>query len=87
MNTKHLIVFIVINMNYLVQKKLYEDPLYIKYLRENSHWYKILNRHPNRVEEMIEEMKTRYKMHTSDKITNVMDTVSLVSKIWNASKE
>lgn len=74
-------------MNYLVNKKLSENPLYIRYLRENSHWYKIINRNPEKIDEMIEEMKIRYKMRTTDKISNIIDTASLVSKIWSATKE
>ena len=34
-------------MNLDTQFKLKNNPLYIKYLRENSHWYKVLNREPN----------------------------------------
>lgn len=74
-------------MNYIVLTKLQENPLYIKYLRENSHWYKIINRNPLMINEMIEEMKTRYKMKPMDRISNVFDSISLISKIISATKE
>ena len=41
----------------------------------------------NIINDMINEMKVRYQMRPSDKITNIMDTASLVSKIWSATKE
>lgn len=74
-------------MNYIVNEKLNKNPLYVRYLRENSHWYKLLNRNPEKINDMINEMKVRYQMRPSDKITNIMDTASLVSKIWSATKE
>ena len=74
-------------MNYIVLTKLSENPLNIKYLRENSHYYKILNRNPEMIDAMIEEMKTRYGLRRTDKINNMMDSISLVSKIWKATKE
>lgn len=74
-------------MNYIVQSKLVSNPLYIRYLRENSHWYKILSRNPLAIDQMIEEMKARYQMRTSDKISNVVDSVSLISKIIGATKD
>lgn len=73
-------------MNYIVLKKLNENPLYIKYLRENSHYYKILNRNPELIDSMIEEMKVRYGLRKTDKFNNIVDSISLVSKIWNATK-
>ena len=57
-------------MNYIVNEKLNENPLYVRYLRENSHWYKLLNRNPEKINDMINEMKVRYQMRPSDKITN-----------------
>ena len=41
-------------MRYEIRQKIYSDPNLIKYLRENSNWYKRLNRGEN-LELMIEE--------------------------------
>ena len=49
-----------------------------QYLQENSNWYKYLNRNPDSVNEMEEEMKVNYKLTTKDKIDKVKDTLSLV---------
>ena len=63
------------------QFKLKSNPLYIKYLHENSHWYKILNRNPDSFNDFIEEMKTNYKLRTSDKIDRALSTFEMLSTI------
>ena len=40
-------------MDIVTQQKIFSDDLLHKYLRENSHWYKILNRHPELINDMI----------------------------------
>ena len=64
-----------------IQFKLKSNPLYIKYLHENSHWYKVLNRNPNMLNNFIEEMKTNYKLRTSDKLNKALSTFEMVSAI------
>ena len=70
-----------------VKEKLDKDPRFKKYLRENSNWYKKLNRDPNSYNEFVKEMKVKYKLRTIDKIDNFVDTVDLVTKIINISNE
>ncbi|MCI7083374.1 MAG: YlbE-like family protein [Tenericutes bacterium] len=74
-------------MFYEVKDKLDKDPRFKKYLRENSNWYKKLNRDPNSYNEFVKEMKVKYKLRTIDKIDNFVDTVDLVTKIINISNE
>lgn len=66
-----------------VQIKLRENPLYIKYLRENNIWYKKLIRNPKLFNEFVNEMKTNYKLRTTDKIEKIVDTLDLVSNLFN----
>lgn len=66
-----------------IQFKLKENPLYIKYLRENNIWYKRLMRNPKLFDAFVDEMKIKYKLRTSDKINKVMDTLDLVSNLFN----
>ncbi len=74
-------------MRFDVQMKLRSNPLYIKFLRENSNWYKYLNRNPDRFDEMVQEMKKKYKLRTTDKINNVIDSVDLITKIFKVTSE
>lgn len=64
-----------------LQFKLKSNPMYLKYLRENSHWYKILNRDPEMFNTFIEEMKTVYKLRPSDKINKALSTFEMVTAI------
>lgn len=74
-------------MFYEVKDKLDKDPRFKRYLRENSNWYKELNRDPNSYDNFVKEMKKKYKLRTIDKIDNFVDTVDLVTKIINVSNE
>lgn len=63
------------------QFKIKSNPLYIKYLHENSHWYKILNRDPNMFKQFVEEVKTNYKLRPSDKLNRALSTFEMLSTI------
>ena len=69
-----------------VQFKLKNNPLFIKYLHENSYWYKILNRDPNMFNDFVEEVKKNYKLRTSDKINEALNTFEMLSNIFTALK-
>ena len=73
-------------MDLNIQYKIFSDNLLHKYLRENSNWYKILNRNPLMLDKMIEEMKDTYKLNTSDKIENISDKLSLVESFIDVLK-
>ena len=68
------------------QFKLKSNPLYIKYIRENSYWYKILNRDPNRFNEFVEEVKTNYKLRPTDRINKALSTFEMLSAIFSSLK-
>ncbi len=73
-------------MKYIDREKLYSDPNNIKYLRENSFWYKKLNRREP-IEEMIEEMKARYGLRFKDKIDKIGTGMDLINAFMNVTKE
>ena len=68
-------------MDISTQQKIFKDDMLHRYLRENSHWYKILNRHPELINDMIQEMKDRYKLNTGDKIERLGERLSIVESI------
>ena len=74
-------------MKYEVINKLKNDKKFLKYLRENSYWYKELNRDPNSYNKFISAMKEKYKLRTIDKVDNFVDSVDLLAKIVNMSNE
>lgn len=67
-----------------IQFKLRENPLYIKYLRENNLWYKKLMRDPLLFDKFIEEMKISYKLRPTDKLVKIVDTLDVVSNLFNS---
>ncbi len=73
-----------IKMKVEVLNKLKEDKKFLMFLRQNSDWYKILNRNPENVDLFIKKMKEKYKLRTIDKVDNFIDGVDLITKILNA---
>lgn len=68
-------------MDTKIKMIIYSNPNYKKYLRFHSYWYKTLNRNPNMINRFIDKVKEDYKLRTSDKITNFIDKVDMVSKL------
>lgn len=69
-----------------VQFKLKSNPLYIRYLHENSYWYKYLNRNPQIFDEFLNEVKSNYKLRTTDKINKALSTFEMLSNIVSSLK-
>ena len=70
-------LYINILMTNEVNNKLKSNPLYIKYLREHSYYYKLLNRDPNLINGFIEEAKKEYKLRSIDRISKLSDYMDL----------
>lgn len=73
-------------MNLDTQFKIKNNPLYIKYLRENSYWYKILNREPNSFKLFEEEVKKNYKLRPTDRISQALDYMEMIESIMSTLK-
>lgn len=64
-----------------IQFKLKDNPDYLKYLRENSWWYKVLNRNPNEFKRFEEEVKKSLHLNRVDKIEKTLSTIEMLEKI------
>ena len=73
-------------MEYYLQQKLEEDKKFKRYLDENSGFIKFLNRDPIYYKQFIKEMKKVYKERPSDRLTDAMNTVNIVSSIISTLK-
>ena len=60
------------------QIKIRNNPYLYRYLRDNSRWYKALNRDPNSIKQMEIEMKNAYKLNLTDKIDNLSQKIDMV---------
>ena len=63
-----------------------KNPMIYTYLRENSYWYKYLNRSPIYLKQVEEEAKKKYKLTTTDRIEKISNSISLVSNILDVLK-
>lgn len=69
-----------------IQFKIKNNPMLQKYIRENSYWYKNLNRNPELINILIDEMKEKYKLTTADKINDLGQKLDLISTFINVLK-
>lgn len=65
-------------MNIETQIKIRNNPNLYRYLRDNSSWYKALNRDPNNIKQMEIEMKNAYKLNLTDKIGNLNQKIDMI---------
>ena len=66
--------------------KLKSNPNYINYIHENSYWYKILTRNPERINDFIKEVNKEYKLRKTDKITKTLDMIEVLENILSTLK-
>lgn len=69
-----------------IQFKLKNNPNYIRYLRENSYWYKILNRNPEMFKKFEEEAKEKLGLRPTDKIERALEAFSLIQNMISSLK-
>lgn len=62
------------------------NPLIYNYLRENSHWYKELNRGSDILKQLEEEAKKAYKQTPEDKIEKLSHNIELLSTFIDVLK-
>lgn len=73
-------------MNLDTQFKIKSNPLLQRYIRENSYWYKLLNRDPSLINKMINNMKIDYKMTFEDKIDDLNNKMNLIKMFMETMK-
>ena len=66
--------------------ELKKDAKMHAYLRENSEWYKLLNRNPLNYDIYVKAMKKKYRLNVTDKISDTIDNVDLITSIINSVK-
>jgi len=69
-----------------LQFKIKNNPRYIQYLRENSYWYKILNRDPSMFSVFEEKVKDEYRLRVSDRITKALSTIEMIQNVVSTLK-
>lgn len=64
-----------------ILNKLYENEMYLTYLRYHPKWYIILNDNPELYSEFEKELKTNLKLTTADKIDNLRKQIDFINGI------
>lgn len=73
-------------MMYDIQNRINSDINLKRYLRENSNWYKNLNRSRENFPYFVEEMKVKYKLTTEDKINKTLDNINMLQGFLDVLK-
>lgn len=63
-----------------------ENPKNYQILKENSYYFKYLNRGSIDYKTFEKEIKEKYKTRTSDKIENILDNMDLVNSVLEVLK-
>ena len=66
--------------------KINEDPIQKQFLRENSYWYKYLNRSSAYYKDFIKNMKETYKLTPTDKLNKTMDNINMFKTLLDVLK-
>lgn len=67
-----------------IQFKIKNDPNFQRYIRENSYWYKILNRNPEAFKSFIEEVKEKYQLRPVDRLNRAIESFELISSLFSS---
>ena len=73
-------------MSLELQYRINSDPRLKQFLRENSYWYKYLNRSNTYLKPCISDMKDKYKLKTTDKINKLTNNISMVRTFLDVLK-
>lgn len=68
-------------MNKQVSMKILESPKLLEHLKEQSYWFKNLNRTPKNLNVFQKEMKYLYKERVSDKLNDAIDGIDAISML------
>ena len=68
------------------QLKISSDPTLTRFIREYPVWYKYLNRNPDLFNNMVRDMKEKYKLTTSDRINNALNSISMLQSLIDVLK-
>lgn len=66
--------------------KINEDPIQKQFLREYSYWYKYLNRDINNYKLFLNDMRSKYKLTTTDKINKIIDDINMFKSFLDVLK-
>lgn len=73
-------------MEPILQYNLFNDAKMHQYLKENSEWYKLLNRDIKNYDIFKKAIKKQYRLGITDKISDTIDNIDLISTVIQTLK-
>ncbi len=73
-------------MEKFLQMSFRENPKMFELLKQNSYYFKGLNRGVIDYKKFVSDMKIKYKERPQDKLESIMDNMELVSSVLNVLK-
>ena len=73
-------------MDLETQYKIKSDPRLQRFIRENSYWYKYLNRDPYLFKDFYNDMLVKYKLTRKDKLNKVLDNINMIQSFLDVLK-
>lgn len=73
-------------MHISVSKQILENEKLLNHLKEHSYYIKLLNRDPNNFKLFQKDMSVLYKERPTDKISEAIDGVEMLSTIIDSLK-
>lgn len=73
-------------MDIILQQKLIEDKKMAEYLKQNSYWYKDLNRNSDNYKNFTNAMKEKYHLKVTDRISDAIDNIDIITGILDTLK-
>lgn len=68
-------------MELFLQQQFLNNPKMYQYLKENSNWFKYLNRDATLYKDFESKMKELYHERASDKMNSVLDNIDLINGV------
>lgn len=68
------------------QIELKKDKKMWDLLKANSYWLKDLNRDVTSIKRYKEDMKVKYRLRTTDKLSDAIDNIDIISNVISALK-
>ena len=73
-------------MNLNLQYRIKQDQRQLQFLRENSYWYKYLNRSEQYYKDFINDKKDKYKLKPTDRINKMIENIEMFSTFLDVLK-
>ena len=73
-------------MRYDIQYKINNDINLKRFIRENSYWYKALNRDSDNFKYFVDDMKVKYKLTPVDKLNKTIENIGMIQSFLEVLK-